>query len=266
MKSFFSRHVNAKKKVVYTIKYIDVSLCCQDTKQIKLADLPCIVVWPYAPKTMDFLCIKLMNWKFGFLKDYKSNITRDPVSSSSNISASSGTLNTNETISYEMLQSLDDIELANVVIFGNRIFRPLQHQACSEYLRNRDCFVLMPTGGGKSLCYQVRFLYPYLHLPINKECCHPFFVICYYAFLCILLLHLNMSFHLMQLPATMRPGVTIVISPLLSLIQDQIITLNLKFGIPATFLNSQQSASQAAAVLQELRQVVKPFFYSILWI
>ncbi|KAL1826955.1 hypothetical protein ACET3Z_005367 [Daucus carota] len=142
-------------------------------------------------------------------QDYKSNITRDPVSSSSNISASSGTLNTNETISYEMLQSLDDIELANVVIFGNRIFRPLQHQACSEYLKNRDCFVLMPTGGGKSLCY--------------------------------------------QLPATMRPGVTIVISPLLSLIQDQIITLNLKFGIPATFLNSQQSASQAAAVLQELR-------------
>ena len=182
MKSFFSRHVNAKKKVMYTIKYIDVSLCCQDTKQIKLADLPCIIVWPYAPKTMDFLCIKLMNWKFGFLKDYKSNITRDPVSSSSNISASSGTLNTNETLSYEMLQSLDDIELANVVIFGNRIFRPLQHQACSEYLKNRDCFVLMPTGGGKSLCYQVRFLCPYLHFPVIKECCHPFFVICYYAF------------------------------------------------------------------------------------
>lgn len=45
-----------------------------------------------------------------------------------------------------------------------------------------------------------------------------------------------------------------MVSPLLSLIQDQIITLNLKFGIPSTFLNSQQTSSQAAVVLQELRQ------------
>ena len=57
-----------------------------------------------------------------------------------------------------------------------------------------------------------------------------------------------------QLTDTLQRGVTVVISPLLSLIQDQIITLNLKFGIPATFLNSQQTPSQAAAVLQELRQ------------
>lgn len=63
----------------------------------------------------------------------------------------------------------------------------------------------------------------------------------------------------------MKPGITLVISPLLSLIQDQIVTLNLKFGIPATFLNSQQTASQAAAVLHELRQVIflagKFFFF-----
>ncbi|KAL5786742.1 hypothetical protein ACOSQ2_009134 [Xanthoceras sorbifolium] len=114
------------------------------------------------------------------------------------------------TLSFEELQALDDMEFANVVIFGNKTFRPLQHQACKAFVSKQDCFILMPTGGGKSLCY--------------------------------------------QLPATLKPGVTVVISPLLSLIQDQIITLNLKFGIPATFLNSQQTASQTAAVLQELRK------------
>ncbi|XAR49272.1 DNA helicase [Bertholletia excelsa] len=140
--------------------------------------------------------------------NFVSTVTPDSISSVGNKSR----LPKNEvkTLSYEELQALDDFELANVVIFGNRAFRPLQHQACKASLEKRDCFVLMPTGGGKSLCY--------------------------------------------QLPATMQPGVTIVISPLLSLIQDQIITLNLKFGIAATFLNSQQTASQAGAVLQELRK------------
>ncbi|GER49479.1 ATP-dependent DNA helicase [Striga asiatica] len=118
--------------------------------------------------------------------------------------------NAQGTLTYTELQKLDDIELANVVVFGNRGFRPLQYRTCKAFLDNHDCFVLMPTGGGKSLCY--------------------------------------------QLPAILRQGVTIVISPLLSLIQDQIVTLNLKFGIAATFLNSQQKSSQAAAVLQELRK------------
>jgi bloom syndrome protein len=53
------------------------------------------------------------------------------------------------------LKALDDIELANVVIFGNKTFRPLQHQACKAALAKQDSFILMPTGGGKSLCYQV---------------------------------------------------------------------------------------------------------------
>ncbi|WOL18880.1 hypothetical protein Cni_G27677 [Canna indica] len=117
--------------------------------------------------------------------------------------------NCHGTLSYEELQAMDDILLANAVIFGNRTFRPLQYQACKAAVEIKDCFVLMPTGGGKSLCY--------------------------------------------QLPAVLHPGVTVVICPLLSLIQDQITTLNIKYAIPATFLNSQQTPSQASAVIRELR-------------
>lgn len=143
--------------------------------------------------------------------DSKISVIQGSVSSISNKRARSQmSEDENGTLSYEALLDLDDFELANVVIFGNRTFRPLQHQACKASVTKRDCFVLMPTGGGKSLCY--------------------------------------------QLPATLQPGVTVVVCPLLSLIQDQIITLNLNFGIPATFLSSQQTASQAAAVLKELRK------------
>ncbi|KAG6599194.1 ATP-dependent DNA helicase Q-like 1, partial [Cucurbita argyrosperma subsp. sororia] len=143
--------------------------------------------------------------------DCKSSTTRGSVSSNPGKrlpSRASGV--GHKTLTYEELQTLDDFELANVVIFGNKTFRPLQHEACKAAASKQDCFVLMPTGGGKSLCY--------------------------------------------QLPATIQPGVTVVVSPLLSLIQDQIVTLNLKFGIPSTFLNSQQTSSQAAVVLQELRK------------
>ncbi|WMV12097.1 hypothetical protein MTR67_005482 [Solanum verrucosum] len=142
--------------------------------------------------------------------DYTSVVTEGSYSSvSPEMECPLESNHRDKTLSYEELQRLDDIELANVVVFGNRSFRPLQHQACQACLQKRDCFVLMPTGGGKSLCY--------------------------------------------QLSAIVQPGVMIVVSPLLSLIQDQIITLNLKFGIPATFLNSQQTQSQTAAVLRELR-------------
>ena len=71
-------------------------------------------------------------------------------------------INGNGTLSYEELKSLDDLELANVVIFGNKTFRPLQHQACKAFVEKRDCFILMPTGGGKSLCYQVNYILVYV--------------------------------------------------------------------------------------------------------
>lgn len=82
--------------------------------------------------------------------------TCEEVSSYANgRTCSHATQNRHESLSYEELQSMDDILLANVVIFGNRTFRALQYQGCKAALENKDCFVLMPTGGGKSLCYQV---------------------------------------------------------------------------------------------------------------
>ncbi|VFQ63730.1 unnamed protein product [Cuscuta campestris] len=121
--------------------------------------------------------------------DCESTVTRGSVSSLSSKLTSCTSINEDKTLTYEELQQLDDIELANVVVFGNRSFRPLQHKACQAILQKRDCFILMPTGGGKSLCY--------------------------------------------QLPAILQPGVTVVVSPLLSLIQDQIVTLNLKKDKPS---------------------------------
>lgn len=90
------------------------------------------------------------------LKDCKSGVSTSSASSVSNKKRSS-LISDNEhrTLSFEELQALDDMEFANVVIFGNRAFRPLQHQACKASVAKQDCFVLLPTGGGKSLCYQV---------------------------------------------------------------------------------------------------------------
>ena len=70
---------------------------------------------------------------------------------------------------------------ANREVFGHSSFRMHQHEICMAAMEGRDVFVLMPTGGGKSLCY--------------------------------------------QLPGECSAGVTIVVSPLLSLIQDQVRTL-----------------------------------------
>ncbi|CAN0179517.1 unnamed protein product [Ectocarpus sp. 6 AP-2014] len=103
---------------------------------------------------------------------------------------------------YDPLKLMDD---ANREIFGNNGFRGVQERVIRATLCGRDCFVLMPTGGGKSLCY--------------------------------------------QLPACLSKGVTFVMSPLLSLIEDQVTQL-LKApcgGIPAAHLTS---ATPTAAIKQ----------------
>ncbi|MEQ9620811.1 MAG: DNA helicase RecQ [Coleofasciculus chthonoplastes F1-TOW-03] len=91
------------------------------------------------------------------------------------------------------LQSLGD---ALKQFFGYTTFRPGQQQIVEEALQDRDLLIIMPTGGGKSLCF--------------------------------------------QLPALLKPGLTVVVSPLIALMQDQVDAL-VDNGIGATFLNSTLS-------------------------
>ncbi|HEY3873982.1 MAG TPA: ATP-dependent DNA helicase RecQ [Candidatus Kapabacteria bacterium] len=84
-------------------------------------------------------------------------------------------------------------------------FRPMQREVIDAVLQGRDTFVVMPTGGGKSLCY--------------------------------------------QLPALLLPGITLVISPLIALMQDQVSRLT-SLGISAVALNSTRSFAETRALVR----------------
>jgi len=91
--------------------------------------------------------------------------------------------------------------------FGFPSFRPLQEEIIHDALAGKDVFAVLPTGGGKSLCF--------------------------------------------QLPALARPGLTVVVSPLIALMKDQVDALQAA-GVPATFLNSSLAAGESRPRLRGL--------------
>lgn len=93
--------------------------------------------------------------------------------------------------------------------YGYDAFRPGQEQIINTLLSGRDALAIMPTGGGKSICYQV--------------------------------------------PALLMPGITLVISPLVSLMRDQVTQL-VQMGVPAAYLNSSLSYRQYLLALSRARE------------
>ncbi len=94
-------------------------------------------------------------------------------------------------------------------VFGYSEFRGQQQSIIEATLQGRDSLVIMPTGGGKSLCYQI--------------------------------------------PAILKEGTGLVVSPLIALMQDQVTALR-ELGIEAEFLNSSQSPDERREVMTKLRQ------------
>src|SRR5437016_12823968 len=89
--------------------------------------------------------------------------------------------------------------------FGFTTFRPLQEEIIQSALAGQDVFAVLPTGGGKSLCF--------------------------------------------QLPALARPGLTVVVSPLIALMKDQVHARR-ACGVAAIFLNSSLAAHESRARLR----------------
>lgn len=91
--------------------------------------------------------------------------------------------------------------------FGYDTFRPMQEQIIETILKGEDSVILMPTGGGKSICYQI--------------------------------------------PAIIQPGMCVVVSPLISLMKDQVEGLRGN-GIAAAYLNSSQTFAEQSAITQQV--------------
>ncbi|MDQ1558476.1 MAG: ATP-dependent helicase RecQ, partial [Pyrinomonadaceae bacterium] len=100
--------------------------------------------------------------------------------------------------------------------FGYATFRPLQREICEASLADRDVFALLPTGGGKSLCF--------------------------------------------QLPALMNEGATVVVSPLIALMKDQVDALHAR-NLPATFINSSVDFEEQKARIAGVRQGLYKLVY-----
>jgi len=94
-------------------------------------------------------------------------------------------------------------------VFGHDTFRSFQEEAVDTILHQKDLLMILPTGGGKSLCY--------------------------------------------QLPSLMMPGVTVVVSPLLALMHDQVMALKAN-GVKAQMLSSMQSHEELDLIRYELLQ------------
>ncbi len=107
-------------------------------------------------------------------------------------------------------------EEALKVLFGYDSFRPGQKQVIDSILSGRDAFAVMPTGAGKSVCYQI--------------------------------------------PAMVLPGITLVVSPLISLMQDQVKALN-EAGVSAAFINSSLSESELCETVRNARQGLYKIIY-----
>lgn len=107
------------------------------------------------------------------------------------------------------MHTKEDIVATLKSAFGFDSFRPQQKEIIEALLAGRDCLAILPTGGGKSLCY--------------------------------------------QLPAIMREGLTVVVSPLIALMKDQVDQMKAA-GVAATFLNSSISFSETQQRLAGLNE------------